>query len=124
MAQLFNTTAFRVVEQGMKLMVDSNKIIQQNIANQDTPGYKCRYLYFEGVLNENLTARANAKHKLQLNMASAIYTDEITNDQPDGNNVDNDTQQALFIKNELRYELLQNQMNSEFNLLRTALRKA
>ncbi|MDR1754488.1 MAG: flagellar basal body rod protein FlgB [Eubacterium sp.] len=123
MAGLFNTTAFRLTEQGMKLMVEQNKIISHNIANQDTPDYKCKYLYFEGVLREKQKLRQGEKYKLELNMASAVYEDENTKDQPSGNNVDNDTQQALFIKNELMYETLKNQMDSEFNLMRTALRR-
>ena len=53
-----------------------------------------------------------------------IYTDEKVADQPDGNNVDADTQEALFAKNAIQYEALINQINSEFNMMRTAMRKS
>ncbi|MCL2637712.1 MAG: flagellar basal body rod protein FlgB [Oscillospiraceae bacterium] len=123
MSGLFNTTAFRVVEQGVSIMAENNRIIAQNIANADTPGYKTKYLYFEGILREKMNMRGTEKFKKELHMGTAMYIDEYTKGQPDGNNVCNDTQQALFAKNKLRYEALINQLNSEFELLRTAMRR-
>lgn len=120
---LFDTTGFRILEQGMSIINQSQAVIANNIANQDTPDYKCKYLYFAGVLSDKLEATEQMKYKKELNLASAIYTDETTYDQADGNNVDADTQQALFAKNALLYEALLNQMNSEFTLMRTAMSK-
>lgn len=124
MAQLFNTTSFRLLEQGINVLNRQQTIIAQNIANQDTPNYKCKYLYFGGVLKDKLDAVENSKYTKQLEIASAIYVDENTKDQPDGNNVDTDTQNALFAKNGIMYEELINQMNSEFNLMRTAMKRS
>ncbi|MGN0596218.1 MAG: flagellar basal body rod protein FlgB [Ruminiclostridium sp.] len=124
MAQLFNTTSFRLLEQGINVLKQQQTIIAQNIANQDTPDYKCKYLYFGGVLKDKLDAAENSKYKKQLEIASAVYVDQNTKDQPDGNNVDTDTQKALFTKNGLMYQELINQMNSEFNLMRTAMKRS
>ncbi len=124
MAQLFNTTSFRLLEQGINVLNMQQTIIAQNISNQDTPNYKCKYLYFGGVLKDKLDAVENSKYKKQLEIASAVYVDENTKDQPDGNNVDTDTQSALFAKNGIMYEELINQMNSEFNLMRTAMKRS
>ncbi len=124
MAQLFNTTSFRLLEQGINVLNRQQTIIAQNIANQDTPNYKCKYLYFGGVLKDKLDAVENSKYTKQLEIASAVYVDENTKDQPDGNNVDTDTQSALFAKNGIMYEELINQMNSEFNLMRTAMKRS
>ena len=41
---LFNTNAFRITEQGLSVLWQKQQIIAQNIANQDTPGYNCKYL--------------------------------------------------------------------------------
>lgn len=124
MAQLFNTTSFRLLEQGINVLNRQQTIIAQNIANQDTPNYKCKYLYFGGVLKDKLDAVENSKYTKQLEIASAVYVDENTKDQPDGNNVDTDTQNALFAKNGIMYEELINQMSSEFNLMRTAMKRS
>lgn len=123
MSGLFNTTSFRLAEQGLSVLNAQAQIISQNIANAETPNYKCKYLYFEGVLKEKLEQRETTKYTKELHLGTAVYTDNITKDQPDGNNVDNDTQQALLVKARLQYDTLYNQLNSEFNLLRTAMRK-
>lgn len=120
---LFDTTAFRIMEQGLTLLSKQQSIIAQNIANQDTPDYKCKYLYFAGALKEKLDENGQTTGKKRLELVSTIYTDNNTKDQPDGNNVDNDTQQALFVKNAIQYEAIINQMNSEFNMMRTAMKK-
>ena len=121
---LFDTTSFRIAEQGLDLLTKQQAIIAQNIANVDTPDYKCKYLYFAGVLKEKLDEAGQATGKKRLELASVIHTDETTADQPDGNNVDSDTQSALFAKNALQYEALINQINSEFVMMRTAMRKS
>ena len=121
---LFDTTSFRIAEQGLDLLTKQQSIIAQNIANVDTPDYKCKYLYFAGVLKGKLDEAGNATGKKRLELASTIYTDKKTADQPDGNNVDSDTQSALFAKNALQYEALINQINSEFVMMRTAMRKS
>lgn len=120
---LFDTTGFRILEQGISIINESQAVIANNIANQDTPDYKCKYLYFAGVLQDKLDAGEDAKYTKELSLASTVYVDETTNDQADGNNVDSDTQQALFAKNELLYEALINQMNAEFTLMRSAMSK-
>ncbi|MDR2532482.1 MAG: flagellar basal body rod protein FlgB [Oscillospiraceae bacterium] len=124
MSGLFNTTAFRIVEQGINIMAQSNRIISHNISNADTPGYKTKYLYFEGILRDKINTRGTEKFQKELHMGTAMYVDRITKGQPDGNNVDNDNQQALFAKNRLRYDALVNQLNAEFELLRTAMRRS
>jgi len=123
MAGLFNTTSFRIAEQGINDMAQSNRIIQHNIANADTPGYKTKYLYFEGILRDKISARETSKFKKELHLGTAMFVDKWTKGQPDGNNVDNDNQQTLFAKNKIRYDALVNQLNAEFELLRTAMRK-
>lgn len=118
---LFDTTGFRILEEGLQIINQSQRVIEHNIANQDTPDYKCKYLYFSGVLRDKLNASEDTKFKKELHLSSYIYTDDNTYDQPDGNNVDSDTQQALFVKNGLLQQALINQMNSEFTLMRTAM---
>ena len=61
---LFDTTSFRVAAQGLELLSKQQAIIAQNIANQDTPDYKCKYLYFSAVLRDKLdeaSQKAEAK---------------------------------------------------------------
>lgn len=120
---LFDTTSFRIAEQGLHLLSLQQSVIAQNIANQDTPDYHCKYLYFAAVLKDKLDENKNKTGEKRLELASTIHVDKTTKDQPDGNNVDNDTQQALFAKSAIQYEALINQINSEFTMLKAAMRK-
>lgn len=121
---LFDSTSFRVMEQGIKLLSQQQNIIGQNISNQDTPDYKCKYLYFAGVLKDELDKNGKVTGKKRISLESTVYVDENTKDQPDGNNVDADTQQALFVKNAYQYQAVINQINAEFNMLRTAMSRS
>ncbi len=121
---LFDFTAFRIMEQGLSLLSQQQNIIAQNITNQDTPDYKCKYLYFAGVLKEQLDKDGNRTGKKRLELQPSVYVDENTKDQPDGNNVDADTQQALFVKNAFQYQAVINQINAEFTMLRTAMSRS
>lgn len=120
---LFDTTGFRILEEGLNIVNINKSIIGNNISNQDTPNYKCKYLNFNAVLTDKLGVSEKAKYKKELHLSSYVVTDTVTYDQADGNNVDADTQEALFTKNGLLQEALINQMNSEFTLLRTAMRR-
>ncbi|MGN1339079.1 MAG: flagellar basal body rod protein FlgB [Oscillospiraceae bacterium] len=116
---LFDTNAFRVLEQGMSVLWQKQQIIAQNISNADTPDYNCKYLDFAGILREKL--RDNGSVDTELNLVQRLYIDRSTNDQADGNNVDNDTQQAELARTQIQYDALINSMNSNFSRMRTAL---
>ena len=51
-----------------------------------------------------------------------MYEDDDTNTQPDGNNVDVDSQSNELAKVQLHYQALKNQMNGEFTRLRSAMK--
>ena len=116
---LFDTTAFRITEQGLSILWQKQQIIAQNIANEDTPGYKAKSLEFSGVLRDKL--RANGTVKKELNLAQRVVTDYATNDQGDTNNVDHDTHSAELAKAQIQYDALINQMNGNFDRLRSAI---
>lgn len=116
---LFDTTAFRITEQGLAVLWQKQQIISQNIANQNTPGYKCKYLEFSGILRDKL--RADGSVKKELGLSQRVVTDYATNDQGDENNVDQDTQSAEFARAQIQYDALINQMNGNFTRMNSAL---
>ena len=63
---LFNTNAFRITEQGLSVLWQKQQIIAQNIANQDTPGYNCKYLDFYAVLKDRMVRRRKAQSRSSL----------------------------------------------------------
>ncbi len=120
---LFDTTGFRLLQEGMNICTKNRNVIANNLTNQDTPNYKCKYLQFGAVLRDKLNVSEGDKYTKELHLADYTVTDKYTADQPDGNNVDADTQQNLFVQNSLLYDALVNQMNSEFILMRSAMKR-
>ena len=119
---LFNTTAFRVLEQGLHYTAENKKVITHNIANVDTPEYKSKYLHFSGVLRDKMNEKHKFKKELHLRI-NDVYVDEITKGQPDGNNVDYEVQAAMLKNNALHQEAIIVHLEGQFNSLRAAMRK-
>ena len=116
---LFDTTAFRIIEQGMSVMWTKQQIIAQNITNLDTPDYNCKYLDFGGILKDKI--RADGSIKKELNIQQRLVIDTYTDDQADGNNVDMDVQSAEAVKTAYWLDGLINQMNGNFTRIRSAI---
>lgn len=96
---LFNTNAFRITEQGLSVLWQKQQIIAQNIANQDTPGYNCKYLDFYAVLKDRMES------------TSVV-----------GGKAKEGSKQVELAKVQLHYQALKNQMNGEFTRLRSAMK--
>ena len=119
---LFNSTSFRIAEQGLRYTSENYKVISHNIANIDTPDYKTKYLTFSGILRDKMTPNGKYKKELHLKI-NDIFSEEETKGQPDGNNVDYEVQAAMLKSNGLRQEALIVQLESEFRMLKSVLRK-
>ena len=116
---LFNTNSFRITEQGLSVLWQKQQVIAQNIANQDTPDYNCKYLDFGGILKDKI--RADGSIKKELNIQERLIIDTYTDDQADGNNVDMDVQSAEAAKTAYWLDALINQMNGNFTRIRSAI---
>ena len=119
---LFNNTSFRIMEQGLRYTAENAKVISHNISNIDTNGYKTKYLTFAGVLRDKMNPNAKYKKELHLQQRD-IIVDDITKGQPDGNNVDYEQQAAMFKSNALRHEAIITQLESEFRMMRAAMKR-
>jgi len=103
-----------------------NEVINNNIANVDTPGYKRKDVQFESYLmsaiagDDSLDSRVS---DVRLNSLEATtYTDNASlSYRLDGNNVDIDTESANLAENQIRYYTLLDSMTQEFNRIKTAL---
>lgn len=103
-----------------------NNIISNNIANNDTPGYKRKDVQFESYLAMELIRGGNLRHRVanaDLNrLDGTAYTDYASlSYRLDGNNVDIHTENAYLAKNQIRYYTLLDSMTQEFSRLKLAL---
>ncbi|MBQ7147146.1 MAG: flagellar basal body rod protein FlgB [Pseudobutyrivibrio sp.] len=103
-------------------------LITNNIANNDTPGYKRQDYEFASVLRHELLAT----HEKTLDRAVNVldddgnhvdgieYTDyEHYSYRLDGNNVDMDTENVELASEQLRYQALTSSITNEFNRFST-----
>lgn len=116
---LFNNTSFRLLQQGMDGVWKKQQVINQNIANSDTPGYKAKTLNFRTVLTNSMNDISNSKPKL--NLVTDISVEKTTNQNLDENNVDSEKEHIALADAQLQYELLSNKISNEFAMIKTAV---
>lgn len=130
---MLNSTAFNYVDVLTKAADASwtrESVINNNIANVSTVGYKRQDIDFQSVLREEL---GNCEHKSLDNkineldisdLNAQIYTDSANYSyRLDGNNVDIDTENVELASEQIRYDALATSINSEFSRMRAALGK-
>lgn len=96
-------------------------LITNNIANNDTPGYKRQDIEFQSVLKDALlSTRENSLDRAvnaikDDNLEGIIYKDyENYSYRLDGNNVDMDTENVELASEQLRYSSLTTSISNEF----------
>lgn len=105
-----------------------NSIISNNIANVDTPNYKRKDVQFETYLIEQLAGGDTMDSYVDdmdlSTLEATIYTDNVNlSYRSDGNNVDIDTENAEFAKNQIKYNVMTDAISQEFSRLKTAIGK-
>jgi flagellar basal-body rod protein FlgB len=107
-------------------------VIANNVANVDVPRFKRSDVVFEELLADKLRT---GKGRLPLRTflpghlpsgggrvpEARVVTDRSTSLNHNGNNVDIDREMALMAKNQLRYNLLVQQINHEVRMLRIGI---
>ncbi len=105
------------------------KLISQNIANDDTPGYKRQDINFERELQRALThSRYQTMDDKVGNLRSSelegrIYTDGRNYSyRYDGNNVDIDAENTYLAENQILYNALITSIKGEFDSLKSVMK--
>ncbi|MBR6329256.1 MAG: flagellar basal body rod protein FlgB [Lachnospiraceae bacterium] len=105
-----------------------NRIIGDNIANADTPGYKRQDVAFEQDLQralknsryQSLDEKVSSVRLDRLN--GTVYTDYANYSyRTDRNNVDIDNENVELASNQLKYNGIIQSMSQEFSNLKTAM---
>lgn len=107
-----------------------NEVLSNNIANNDTPGYKRKDVSFASHLNTALESPRRPLSTLTQRVRNAdlsivrpeVYTDQaMLSYRIDGNNVDIETENAELASNQIYYNALIDSMTNEFSRIRTVL---
>ncbi len=127
---LFRTTD--LLAKGLDVAQLRQETIANNIANEDTPGFKSSHVEFEDYMKAALddsafdTKVTRDKHIRfsggdPSEVQPAVVQDSSTTMRMDENNVDIDQQMTDLAKNTIWYNTLVTQMNGELERLRLAI---
>ncbi|MBM7552756.1 flagellar basal body rod protein FlgB [Thalassobacillus pellis] len=107
-----------------------NKVIANNIANVDTPGYKAKQAVFKDILHNELSGSFQAKrtHPRHIEFDSSgrspfrVVTDRNATYNHNGNSVDIDKEMSELAKNQLYYQAVVDRMNGKLRGLETVIK--
>lgn len=108
-------------------------IISENISNQDTPGYKAKFLTFEDELKNRLVREQNSdireNNGLKRNFAEIIGDTDFKLNVPenesvrmDENNVNTDAEYVELARASLQYQYSVRAISDEFARIRSAIK--
>lgn len=107
-----------------------NEIITNNLANNDTPGYKRKDVSFQNYLLEELTSGDSTSLRTRINdvdvnnLNATVYTDYSNlSYRLDGNNVDIVTENVEFASNQLYYQTVLETIDYQFQMLKAAMQR-
>ncbi len=120
MAILFNGLDFKAMQSSLDALSLKQKVISNNLANIETPGFKASKVTFEDAL-ENARNEKNAE---KYNFQAKITKDETTSARPDGNNVSVDKEQLELYNTYLQSVYLYQKISSQMTDMQYVLGQA
>lgn len=136
--RMLSTEMMDLVQRSLDAAALSHKVISNNLANVDTPGFKRSNVVFNETLRKAMEARRQAPQHLGLQRTDArhldvqsapaldaiepeLVTDVTSSLRNDGNNVDIDREVALLSQNTVWYQTLAQITQIQFASLRNAI---
>ncbi len=112
---LFGDRVLPVLGKAMDVYSLRHRVMADNIANANTPGFKRSYVPFESELRE-LVEEGDAE-KVDA-MELRVRVDDMTQAREDGNNVDMEQEMAEMAKNSLLYSATASMVRSRLAMYR------
>ncbi len=131
--RIFDSAPVNLLEKALAGSALRHKVISNNVANINTPGYKRMEVSFE----EELAAaadthdarggmtRTHPKHMLPVSMKSEpnrIRTIDGTSLRTDGNNVDVDAEMAAMTKNNIFYNTVAQRISGYYTNIKSVIK--
>ena len=122
-----------LLQKGLDATWLRNEVINNNIANADTPGFKSSEVEFEELMNAALNgdggvnmAVTDERHISKTaadvqDVTAKVNVEDTTSSGLDENNVEVESEMVALAKNSIEYYTLVSKMNSEFGKLKTAI---
>lgn len=134
---LLHTSTLQILNSALNASTLRNRVISNNVANIDTPGYKSKQVLFEDELKNALNQRSsdfvgNKTHPLHITIGShpqlqntpfTVVENNHTWIQNNGNNVDLESEMTKLAENTLWYNALIQQTSGHFAKLREVIKE-
>ncbi len=132
MSGWLDTPVLTVLEKGLSASSLRQKVLADNVANVDTPGFKRSDVDFQSALNAALdrngpalSLKATVPRHITNGIAgnhSIVQTDSGTSFRNDSNNVDIESEMVNVAKNGLYYNALTRTISSHLGMLRMVIK--
>lgn len=109
MQNFFGTTSSIIAQKSLDALWLKQKVLANNLANIDTPGFKGQAVIFEDLLKQTLkhsSFQAESLSEKLMELHPKIVENNTTQLRPDGNNVDVDEQSLELAKAQIQYEYM------------------
>ncbi len=106
----------RTIQASLDGLSARQRLIAENIANAETPGYLAARVDFESSLREAIDTGNFAG--LQMNTSNSLAATGVN-----GNNVNLDEEQVSNIETGLRFQMMTEAMNAKFHILKVSMRR-
>ena len=124
---LLSTNSFLMMEKSMGYLWTRQAAILDNISNAETPGYKAKVVTFEEQLRSDIARAARrgnvrAEVRKTLHRSDPVVTEHTESTRMDDNGVNVTEQSVEMIRNAYQLQYVMSAINSDLNILRTAVR--
>jgi len=132
MQGVFDKMKLNTLAYGLETTSAKNRIIAENIANIDTPGYKAKDLKFYDVMGEVLgtgkklpLARTDEQHLPPktgfIDPSGYVYQQNNPSVRNDGNDVNIDYEMTQMAENTIRYNMISDMTAGKFTKLKNII---
>ena len=112
-----DTPMIQTLTRALDLTALRQRVVSENIANIDTPGYQTRDIDFAAEFKRAL----NQDESDAASQPVAVHTLRGLEQRPDGNNVSIDRESMLMAQNQLQFQTGVAVLRSEFSRLQMAI---
>ena len=112
-----DTPMIQTLTRALDLSALRQRVVSENIANIDTPGYQTRDIDFTAEFQRAL----NQDESDAASQPVAVHTLRGLEQRPDGNNVSIDRESMLMAQNQLQFQTGVAVLRSEFSRLQLAI---
>jgi len=110
------TTGNRLLSRLMSAASTRDRVLAENIANQNVPGYQRRVVSFEETLRQRVLAG-----QAHGDLKPTIQVDKVSPAGPDGNNVTLELETSAMRENRLAYELYATMLQTRLAMNQAAI---